>query len=206
MILPNNTSVLRNIKDSFYYNGIEISKENFSIEEFALVCDKINDFKFQIRQEKALNDIRKKCVVCGISYTAQSEIYLLCEVSKNNIYFGLYNNKQNKILPLTKNNFKSLNNKTLFSLSHNLNTTAVFISKGEINKTLIKDTVMLHTFENYIDTIEKSGNSFQNTYELEFINGYKEYILTDEELKKSIIERWEINIYDRNENIWYRWN
>ena len=175
MILPNNTSVLRNIKDSFYYNGIEISKENFSIEEFALVCDKINDFKFQKRQEKALNDIRKKCVVCGISYTAQSEIYLLCEVSKNNIYFGLYNNKQNKILSLTNNNFKSLNNKTLFSLSHNLNTTAVFISKGEINKTLIKDTVMLHTFENYIDTIEKSGNSFQNTYELEFINGYKEY-------------------------------
>lgn len=42
MILPNNTFVLRNIKDSFYYNGIEISKENFSIEEFAKVCDKIN--------------------------------------------------------------------------------------------------------------------------------------------------------------------
>ena len=99
------------------------------------------------------------------------------------------NNKQNKILPLTKNNFKNLNNKTLFSLSHNLNTTAVFILKGEIEKTLIKDTVMLHTFENYIETLKKSGNNFQNTYELEFINGYKEYILTDEQLKQSLIER-----------------
>ncbi len=44
MILPNNTSVLRNIKDSFYYNGIEISKNH---------------------------------IVIGVSYTAQSEIYLL---------------------------------------------------------------------------------------------------------------------------------
>ena len=189
MILPNNTSILRNIRDSFYYNGIEISKENFNIEEFALVCDKINDFKHQLREEKILNEVRKKCVVLGVSYTSQSEIYLLCKVDKNNIYFGLYNNKQNKITPLTKDNFKNLNNKTLFSLSHNLNTTAVFILKSEIDRTLIKDTVMLHTFENYIDTIEKSGNSFQNTYELEFVSGYKEYILTDEELKKSIVER-----------------
>lgn len=189
MILPNNTSVLRNIKDSFYYNGIEISKENFSIEEFAKVCSKINDFKHQLREEKALNEIRENHIVIGVSYTAQSEIYLLCKVSENNIYFGLYNNKQNKILPLTKNNFKNLNNKTLFSLSHNLNTTAVFILKGEIEKTLIKDTVMLHTFENYIETLKKSGNNFQNTYELEFINGYKEYILTDEQLKQSLIER-----------------
>ena len=189
MVLPNNASILRNIRDSFYYNGIEISKENFSIEEFALVCDKINDFKHQLREEKTLNEIRKNYIILGLSYTSQSEIYLLCKVDKNNIYFGLYNNKQNKITPLTKNNFKSLNNKTLFSLSHNLNTTAVFISKGEIDKTLIKDTIMLHTFENYINTIEKSKVSFQNTYELEFVNGYKEYILTDEELKKSIIER-----------------
>lgn len=35
MILPNNVAILRNIKDSFYYNGIEISKENFDINEFA---------------------------------------------------------------------------------------------------------------------------------------------------------------------------
>ena len=189
MILPNNTSVLRNIKDSFYYNGIEISKENFSIEDFAKVCSKINDFKHQLREEKTLNEIRENHIVIGVSYTAQSEIYLLCKVSGNNIYFGLYNNKQNKILPLTKNNFKNLNNKTLFSLSHNLNTTAVFILKGEIEKSLIKDTVMLHTFENYIETLKKSGNNFQNTYELEFINGYKEYILTDEQLKQSLIER-----------------
>lgn len=77
----------------------------------------------------------------------------------------------------------------MYSLAFELNKTANFISKNLINCTLIKDTVMLHTFENYIDTIEKSGNSFQNTYELEFINGYKEYILTDEQLKQSLVER-----------------
>ena len=77
----------------------------------------------------------------------------------------------------------------MYSLAFELNKTARLISKNIINCTLIKDTIMLHTFENYIETIEKSGNSFQYTYELEFINGYKEYILTDEELKKSIIER-----------------
>lgn len=189
MILPNNTSVLRNIKDSFYYNGIEISKENFSIEEFALVCDKINDFKHQLRQEKALNDVRKNHPVIGVIYSIKSNLNLLCSINHNNIYFGLYDNTLCRIIPLSKNCFKDLGDDDIFSLSHNLNKTATFILKGEINKTLIKDTVMLHTFENYIETIEKSGNSFQNTYELEFINGYKEYILTDEQLKQSLIER-----------------
>ena len=55
MILPTNASILRNIRDSFYYNGIEISKENFSIEEFAKVCSKVNDIKGQLRQEKVLS-------------------------------------------------------------------------------------------------------------------------------------------------------
>ena len=56
MILPNNVAILRNIKDSFYYNGIEISKENFNIQEFSKVCSKVNDIKGQLRQEKALNN------------------------------------------------------------------------------------------------------------------------------------------------------
>ena len=90
MILPNNTSVLKNIKDSFYYNGIEISKENFSIEEFAKVCDKINDFKHQIRQEKVLNDIREKYVVLGASYLARQNVLLICKINQNKVYFGLY--------------------------------------------------------------------------------------------------------------------
>jgi len=77
----------------------------------------------------------------------------------------------------------------MYSLAFELNKTANLISKNLINCTLIKDTVMLHTFENYIETLKKSGNNFQNTYELEFINGYKEYILTDEQLKQSLIER-----------------
>ena len=189
MILPNNASILRNIKDSFYYNGIEISKENFSIEEFAIVCDKINDFKHQLRQEKALNDVRKNHIIIGVIYSIKSNLNLLCQIDNNNIYFGLYNNRLCCITPLTKDCFKDLNDDDIFSLSHNLNKTAIFISKGEIDRTLIKDTVMLYTFENYIDTIEKSGNSFQNTYELEFVSGYKEYILTDEQLKQSLIER-----------------
>ena len=77
----------------------------------------------------------------------------------------------------------------MFNIAYEMNMTAKFILRGVVQKTTVKNTVMLHSFENYIETIEKSGNSFQNTYELEFINGYKEYILTDEELKKSIIER-----------------
>ena len=59
IVLPNNTSILHNIKDSFYYNGIEISKENFNIQEFAKVCSKINDIKGQLRQEKTLNEIKQ---------------------------------------------------------------------------------------------------------------------------------------------------
>ena len=66
MILPNNTTILRNIKNSFYYNGIEISKENFDINEFAKVCSKVNDIKGQLRQEKALNNIRKNHTIYKI--------------------------------------------------------------------------------------------------------------------------------------------
>ena len=180
MILPNNTSILRNIKDSFYYNGIEISKKNFSIEEFAKVCDKINDFKHQLREEKTLNEIRKNHPVIGRIYLESSDTYLLCKINRQSIYFGLYNENTGKIFQLSKD---------IFRLSFELNKMAKLISKEIIQTTTIKNATVLYTFENYIETIEKSGNSFQNTYELEFINGYKEYILTDEELKKSIIER-----------------
>lgn len=190
MILPNNTIILRNIKNSFYYNGIEISKENFDINEFAKVCSKVNDIKGQLRQEKALNNIRKNHTVIGyIKLSHYSYIYLLCKVNKENIYFGLYDNNKKQIIPLQKEIISNTNDRDMYSLAFELNKTARLISKNIINCTLIKDTIMLHTFENYIEAIEKSGNSFQYTYELEFINGYKEYILTDEELKKSIIER-----------------
>ena len=185
MILPTNASILRNIRDSFYYNGIEISKENFSIEEFAKVCSKINDFKHQLRQEKNV-DIRKTAIA-NIYFS--DNIQILCKIDKKNIYFGLYDLQTHNILALTEDLFFKITDDIIFSLSHELNKIFVFIDKQLIQFTTIKDTVMLHTFENYIDTIEKSGNSFQNTYELEFVNGYKEYILTDAELKKSIIER-----------------
>lgn len=189
MILPNNTSILRNIKDSFYYNGIEISKENFSIEEFAKVCDKINDFKHQLREEKTLNEIRKNHPVIGRIYLESSDTYLLCKINRQSIYFGLYNENTGKIFQLSKEIFYHIHDEDIFRLSFELNKTSKLISKGIIQITTIKNPTVLYTFENYIETIEKSGNSFQNTYELEFINGYKEYILTDEELKKSIIER-----------------
>ena len=189
MILPTNTSILRNIRDSFYYNGIEISKENFSIEEFALVCDKINDFKHQLREEKTLNEIRKNHAVVGRIYLELSDTYLLCKINKQNIYFGLYNENTKRIIPLSKEIFHHLYDEDMFRLSFELNKTAKLISRGIIQITSIKNSTVLYTFENYIDTIEKSGNSFQNTYELEFVSGYKEYILTDEELKQSIIEK-----------------
>lgn len=189
MILPNNTSILRNIKDSFYYNGIEISKKNFSIEEFAKVCDKINDFKHQLREEKTLNEIRKNHPVIGRIYLESSDTYLLCKINRQSIYFGLYNENTGKIFQLSKEIFYHIHDEDIFRLSFELNKMAKLISKEIIQTTTIKNATVLYTFENYIETIEKSGNSFQNTYELEFINGYKEYILTDEELKKSIIER-----------------
>lgn len=190
MILPNNTSILRNIKDSFYYNGIEISKENFSIEEFALVCSKINDFKHQLRQETCLMNVRQKSVIISATRLLSNDnIRLLCKINRKNVYFGLYNVSNNKIIPFTKEIFKSLIDDDMYNIAFELNKTSKLISKGIIQITTIKNPTVLYTFENYIETIEKSGNSFQNTYELEFINGYKEYILTDEELKKSIIER-----------------
>lgn len=190
MILPNNVAILRNIKDSFYYNGIEISKENFNIQEFAKVCSKVNDIKGQLRQEKALNNIKQDHTVIGyIELSHHSYIYLLCKVNKENIYFGLYDNYKKQIIPLQKEIISEINDRDMYSLAFELNKTANLISKNLINCTLIKDTVMLHTFENYIETLKKSGNNFQNTYELEFINGYKEYILTDEQLKQSLVER-----------------
>ena len=184
MILPNNTSVLRNIKDSFYYNGIEISKENFDIEEFAKICDRVNDIKSQIKQEKPLNSIRQNHIVIGRIYLAECNIWLLCKVDKEKIYLGLYDDTTKNIIPLTTDILKKITDDNIFLLSYNLNKTANLIQRKEIEKTIIRDR-----FENYIRLIEKSGNSFQNTYELEFVSGYKEYILTDEELKKSIIER-----------------
>ena len=190
MILPNNVSTLRNIKDSYYYNGIEISKENFDIREFAKVCSKVNDIKYQLQQEKVLNNIRQQYSVIGfVNLTENGNIRLLCMTDKNHTYFGLYNMIENKVIPLTKNILKHITDQNIYLLSYNLNKTARLIQKGEIEKTTIKDSTILHIFENYIDTIEKSGNSFQYTYELEFINGYKEYILTDEQLKDSLVER-----------------
>ena len=189
IVLPNNTSILHNIKDSFYYNGIEISKENFNIQEFAKVCSKINDIKGQLRQEKTLNEIKQTNTIISRAYIAKCNIWLLCKIDKNDIYFGLYDEYKAKMISLTKNIIQNISDENIFSLSYNLNKTAKLISKEEIEKTTIKNTTLLHTFENYIDIIEKSGNSFQHTYELEFINGYKEYILTDEELKQSLIER-----------------
>lgn len=50
MILPNNVAILRNIKDSFYYNGIEISKENFDINELEF----INGYKEYILTDEQL--------------------------------------------------------------------------------------------------------------------------------------------------------
>ena len=189
MILPNNVSILRNIKDSFYYNGIEISKENFDIREFAKVCDRINDIKGQLKQEKSLSGIKQNHTVISVIYSIKTNTGLLCKIDKNNVYFGIYDNQLNRIIPLTKDYFLKITDDDIYYLAHNLNKTAIFIDKGEIEKTLIKDSTMLYTFENYINTIEKSGVSFQNTYELEFINGYKEYILTDEQLKQSLVER-----------------
>ena len=173
MILPNNASILRNIKDSFYYNGIEISKENFSIEEFAIVCDKINDFKHQLRQEKFLMDISQKGIVISATRLLNDKnIQLLCKIDRKNIYFGLYDISNNKIMPFTKEIFKSLIDDDMYNIAFELNKTAKLISRGAIQITTIKNSTVLYTFENYIDTIEKSRNSFQNTYELEFVNGY----------------------------------
>ena len=190
MILPNNVSVLRNIKDFYYYNGIKISKENFDISEFALICSRINDFKQQFKEEKILRSAKQNHTIIGSTrLSLDNNIRLLCKIDNKNIYLGLYNISENRIIPLAKDIFKKIKDDDMYTLAYDLNRTANFILKGEIEKTTIKDSAILYTFENYTETIEKSGNSFQHTYELEFINGYKEYILTDEQLKQSLIER-----------------
>lgn len=189
MILPSTCNVLHNIQNSFYYNGIEISKKNFDITEFALVCSKINDLKEQIQQEKFIHNLSTKSIISEIVIDRNDKTSLLCKYNNAEYYFGLYNNRKKEIIPLTKELFNNISDNKIYLLSNELNITAKLVLKNVISETKIKDKMKIISFDNYISNIKNLSNSFQYTYELEFINGYKEYLLTNEELKNAIIER-----------------
>ena len=193
MIIDSVSSALKNNKDSFYYCGIEISKNDFSITEFSEICDKINDLKHYIDREKCLSEVKEDISVIGVQ-SLRKGLNIICEVKKNKYFFSLYDSNCKEITPLKKDMFFMFNNYIYSLLSCQMNRTAVLYKKGIVSgnresTTLIKNSYMLITFQNYKQNIEKLSNCFYHTYELEFINGYNDYILSDEQLKNALIER-----------------
>ena len=198
MIIANTASALLNTQNSFYYCGVEISKENFDISEFAPVCDKINDLKRQLYNKNNLSGQRIAHGILGFANLTE-DIDCLCEVYEKRCFLGLFSRTQKEIVPLTSEIFRFFSDRFVFLLSYELNKIAKMAERGIITASPIsdrvtllnplKDKIKVVAFNNYKHRIEKLSNCFYHTYELEFINGCKDYILTDEQLKKSLEER-----------------
>jgi hypothetical protein len=108
----------------------------------------------------------------------------------NKLFLGLYNTEVNEIVPLTKNILQDINDDIVILLAHRMGVAANRFFKGIFDSgNAIKNSIVNTSFENYKIQIEKSGRAFYHTYELEFINGYKDFILSDEQLKQSIVEK-----------------
>ena len=192
MIIYSTNAVLQNIEDNFYYCGIEISKNQFNITDFSKICNKINDLKYQIYQEKAINNLKIDNILMDrISIFKDTDLYILVE--KDKLFITIYNKERNEIEPLSKKVFNLFNDRLFINIAYKINKTASQYTRNMINK---HDNIITNkNFDknlikilNYQENIEKLSNCFYHTYELEFINGYKDYIFTDEELNNSLKE------------------
>ncbi len=190
MVISSTEKILKNVEDKFYYCGIEISKQNFNIQEFSYVCNKINEIKnsFSSENAKKLSRIREITPVAG-NAPITKEIDLIAVVNKNTVFLGLYNRYDKRIEPLTKKLLKYIDTGLINTISFQLSKAANKYEKGIIETGYdLSEPSMLFAVENYRNNIEKLSICFYHTYEIEFINGYKDYIMSDEELKNSLTE------------------
>ncbi len=194
MILKSTAKALQNICDNFYYCGVEISKDNFNVTEFADVCSKINDLKHQLYEEKNLEKARSNVEIIGTFFLCENED-LVCSVNKNKCFLGIYNKQNKDIVPITKDLLPYFTGNIMVDLAHQMNRIANLYFQGVVTAsktgyvTIITDRQKLTAFHNYRHHVEKMSNCFYHTYEVEFVNGYKDYIVSDEQLKDSLIER-----------------
>lgn len=190
MIIPSTEKILKNTKNNFYYCGVEISKNNFDITEFAEICNKINDLKHQLYEERSLEIVRSNYKIINKTHL-YSNYYVFISVYKDKCFLGLYNDKLKCIEQLTKDTLSLFTDNNYLIISRQMGIISNQIIKGiESNKNTvicrIKNHNELITFTNYQQNIEKLSNCFYRTEELEFINGYDQYILTDYELKEAL--------------------
>lgn len=103
MILSSTASALLNTKSSFYYCGVEISKDNFDITEFSKICNTINELKNQMSSEnaKALSFVKSRTEIIGSSPITK-EYDAIVSVFKDRVFVGIYNKESKTIEPLTK--------------------------------------------------------------------------------------------------------
>lgn len=191
MIIPGIASALLNIGDNFYYCGIEISKNSFDVTEFSKVCAIINNLKHQLSSENAknLSSVRNSTEVISVVPLGKKH-RLLVSVNKNKTFVGLYNKGSKEIEPINKEILRLFTNDLFSLVSYKMETIAARYSKGiSTSGCDVKNFQELTSFSLYKSRIEKLSTCFYHTYELEFINGYKDYILTDEQLKCSLEEK-----------------
>ena len=197
MILANTASVLLNKESSFYYCGIEISKDNFDIKEFVSICDRINDLKHNLFEEKNLSSARKDAEILGAVYL-NDQYDCVCNVYKEKVFLGLYNTQRKEIVPVTNEVLKYFTDGMFAHLSYELNKTSKLAQKEVLKPSVsgvysllkpVKDKLKVIAFNNYKQHVEKLSSCFYHTYELEFVNGYRDYVLTDEQLKHSLEEK-----------------
>lgn len=190
MFLPDNEKSLRNIEDSFYYCGIEVSKKQFDISEFALVCKRINDLKHILYTEKYLSILKK-------DYEIISEIPLynttscICSVYKEKCFISLYDEEKKEIKAFTKEDLLYFKTDFYNDLSNQMNKTAKraqnrIIPIKQNTATSILNISKYISFQNYKHNIESLSICFYKTEDLEFIKGYKDYISTDEQLSEAL--------------------
>ena len=192
MIIPGASSALKNVESNFYYNGLEISKINFDITEFAKICDIINDLKYQLSRERNLEEVREKYKVLIKTPLYQGRS-LFTSAYKEKCFSTMYNNAQKSIDALTKEDFLYFTEDLFLLIAQQMDTLAlqaksgIVLPKNDIISKIKKRSEIL-IFTNYQHNIEQLTNCFYRTSELEFINGFEDYIYTDEQLKNALTE------------------
>ena len=150
-----NLDSIKKDDDIFFYLGIPISKNYFSKERVAEVCDKLNGIKYQLFQESTISKIRMKKTITGLYPIMNNpNIFLFCSISKE-LYLGLYNNDTKIFLPATDVLLKKMNDTCIYEFANIMNKTAKRIQSELITETMCKDMEILSSWKKYIEQKKK---------------------------------------------------
>ena len=169
------------MNNNFYYKGICVPKENFTISQIAKICDKVNDCeKFILSESKVKNN--NNILFGYVALTNDS--YLFCEYKNNKCIFGIYD----------KNNFSGIKQDDLFNMNDSI---FAFLAKkisnfaykieNKIPYEKIIDISILNKWYQYKQEMNLSKDNILRTKDARFVNRpHEKEINTPEELKTAI--------------------